>query len=58
MSDDDKPPSKEELKAMMEKAKKIADEKKAEQESKVKDIDMAKHAELEKHIGEKAQKQN
>ena len=56
MSDDEKPPSEEELKAMMDKAKEIADKKKEEQASKVGSIDMEKHAELEKHIGEKAEK--
>ena len=56
MSDDEKPPSEEELKAMMDKAKEIADKKKAEQAAKVGAIDMDKHAELEKHIGEKSEK--
>lgn len=56
MTDDENPPSPEELKEMMERAKKIADEKKAEQESKVKSIDMGKHAELEKHLEEKSSK--
>ena len=56
MSDDGPPPSEEELKAMMDKAKEIADKKKAEQEAKVKDIDMKDHAELEKHLAEKSKK--
>ena len=53
---DEKPPSDEELKALMDKAKEIADKKKAEQEAKVKAIDMKEHKELEKHLEEKASK--
>jgi len=53
---DEKPPSDEELKAMMDKAKEVADKKKAEQEAKVKAIDMKDHSELEKHLEDKAKK--
>ena len=56
MTDDETPPSEEELKAMMDKAKEVADNKKAEQEAKVKSIDMKDHAELEKHLEDKASK--
>ena len=56
MSNEDKPPSEEELKAMMDKAKEIADKKKAEQAAKVKSIDMSEHTELEKHLEDKAKK--
>lgn len=53
---DENPPSEEELKAMMNKAKEIADQKKAEQAAKVKSLDMDKHSDLEKHLEEKASK--
>ena len=56
MSEEDKPPSPEELKEIMEKAAKITAEKKAEQEAKVKSLDLEKSKHLEDHLAEKAKK--
>ncbi|MHA1143575.1 MAG: hypothetical protein ACTSRW_02490 [Candidatus Helarchaeota archaeon] len=57
MSEEENPPSPEELKAMMEKAAKVAEEKRAAQEAKVGSLDLSDKEALEKHLADKASKQ-
>ncbi|MHC1592047.1 MAG: hypothetical protein ACXQS8_08165 [Candidatus Helarchaeales archaeon] len=57
MSEEEKPPSPEELKAMMEKAAKAVEEKRAAREAQVGKLDLSDKEALEKHLAEKASKQ-